>query len=86
MSTIPNVKTTDYTTEEMPIATDAPHGTNKKVNRVILDNIKAVAVPASVSGIKVEDKAVKTRKVVENGQLYILVGDKKYNTMGVEMK
>ena len=86
MSTIPSVKTTDYTTEEMPIATDAPHGTNKKVNRVILDNIKAVAVPASVSGIKVEDKAVKTRKVVENGQLYILVGDKKYNTMGVEMK
>ena len=86
MSTIPNVKTTDYTTEEMPIATDAPHGTNKKVNRVILDNIKAVAVPASVSGIKVEDKAVKTRKVVENGQLYILVGDKKYNTMGVEVK
>ena len=86
MSTIPNVKTTDYTTEEMPIATDAPHGTNKKVNRVILDNIKAVAVPASVSGIKVEDKAVKTRMVVENGQLYILVGDKKYNTMGVEVK
>lgn len=86
MSIIPSVKTTDYTSEEMPIATDAPHGTNKKVNRVILDNIKAVAVPASVSGIKVEDKAVKTRKVVENGQLYILVGDKKYNTMGVEVK
>ena len=86
MSTIPKVKITDYTTEDMPIATDAPHGTNKKVNRVILDNIKVVATTSSVNGIKAEDKAVKTRKVVENGQLYILVGDKKYNTMGVEIK
>ncbi|MGN1245785.1 MAG: hypothetical protein ACI4UN_04050 [Muribaculaceae bacterium] len=86
MSTIPNVKTTDYTTEDMPIATDAPHGVNKKVNRVILDNIKVVATISSVSDIKTAEKAVKTRKVVENGQLYILVGDKKYNAMGIEMK
>ena len=58
MSTIPNftanttkVKTTDYTTADMPIATDAPHGTNVKVNRVILDNIE-VSYEKSEGGVK----------------------------------
>ena len=31
-------------------------------------------------------KTAKVVKVVENGQVYILSGDKKYNMMGVEVK
>ena len=31
-------------------------------------------------------KEVKPRKVIENGQVLIIVGDKKYNVMGVELK
>ncbi len=31
-------------------------------------------------------KATKTVKVVENGQVYIIAGDKKYNMQGVEVK
>lgn len=30
--------------------------------------------------------AVKTYKVIENGQIYIVAGDKKYNVMGAEVK
>ncbi len=86
MSTIPFTKTTDYTTDDMPAATDAPHGTNIKVNRVILDNIKVVTVGnTAVENINA-DKVVKARKVIENGQIYIVAGDKKYNVMGVEVK
>ena len=86
MSVIPNIKTTAYATTDMPIATDAPHGTNNKVNRVIFDNIKVVAQKgSSVEDIKVA-KEVKPRKVIENGQFYIIVDDKKFNAMGVEVK
>ena len=31
-------------------------------------------------------KATKARKVIENGQIFIIAGDKKYNLMGVEVK
>lgn len=31
-------------------------------------------------------QAVKTYKVIENGQIYIIAGDKKYNVMGAEVK
>lgn len=86
MSTIPATKTTNYATTDMPIATDAPHGTNVKVNRVIFDNIKVVTVGnTAVENINA-DKVVKARKVIENGQVYIVAGDKKYNVMGVEVK
>ena len=86
MSTIPAVKTTDYSTPEMPIAEDAPHGVNVKVNRVVLDNIKVVKAGSSaVNDINVA-KEVKARKVMENGQIYIIAGDKKYNVMGAEVK
>ena len=86
MSVIPNVKTTTYSTDDMPIATDAPHNTSNKANRIILDNIKVVAQKGSlVEDINVA-KEVKPRKVMENGQLYIIVDDKKFNAMGVEVK
>ena len=89
MSTIPNftkTKTTDYSTAEMPIDEAAPHGVNKKVNRVIFDNIKVVvADPSGVNDINVA-KEVKVRKVIENGQVLIISGDKKYNLMGAEVK
>ena len=86
-STIPAVKTTAYATEAMPIATDAPHGTNNKVNRVIFDNIK-VSYEKEVTGVNDINaaKEVKARKVMENGQIYIIAGDKKYNVMGAEVK
>ena len=89
MSTIPNftkTKTTDYSTAEMPLDENAPHGVNKKVNRVIFDNIKVVvADPSGVNDINVA-KEVKVRKVIENGQVLIISGDKKYNLMGAEVK
>lgn len=92
MSTIPNFSsakadaTKDYTTADMPEDADAPHGVNKKVNRVILDNIKVVvAAPSGVNDINVA-KEVKVRKVIENGQVLIISGDKKYNLMGAEVK
>ena len=89
MSTIPNftkTKTTDYSTAEMPVDEAAPHGVNKKVNRVIFDNIKVVvADPSGVNDINVA-KEVKVRKVIENGQVLIISGDKKYNLMGAEVK
>ena len=89
MSTLPNftkTKTTDYSTAEMPIDEAAPHGVNKKVNRVIFDNIKVVvADPSGVNDINVA-KEVKVRKVIENGQVLIISGDKKYNLMGAEVK
>ena len=86
LSLIPKVKTTDYTTAEFPIATDAPHKVNKGANRVIFDNIKVVvADPSGVNDINVA-KEVKVRKVIENGQVLIISGDKKYNLMGAEVK
>ena len=89
MSTLPNftkTKTTDYSTAEMPVDENAPHGVNKKVNRVIFDNIKVVvADPSGVNDINVA-KEVKVRKVIENGQVLIISGDKKYNLMGAEVK
>ena len=42
-------------------------------------------VPTAVTDVKT-NTTVKARKVLENGQIYILVGDKKYNLMGVEVK
>ncbi len=90
MSVIPSfgTKTTNYVLEGMPADPNAPHGVNVKVNRVIIDNVKVVTVPAS--GINDVTAAaatqVKARKVVENGQVYIIAGDKKYNVMGAEVK
>lgn len=40
---------------------------------------------AGINDVKAAD-ATKAQKVVENGQIYILVGDKKYNVMGAEVK
>ena len=88
MSVIPSfgTKSTDYTSADMPAATDAEHGVNIKVNRVILDNIKVTTLTSTVIETIASSKEVKPRKVIENGQVYILVGDKKYNVMGVEVK
>ena len=41
--------------------------------------------PTAVNDINVA-KTVKAQKVMENGQVLILVGDKKYNVMGAEVK
>lgn len=45
-------------------------------------------ITATSSGISDVNAAqtVKARKVIENGQVYIIAGDKKYNVMGVEVK
>lgn len=87
LSLIPKVKTTDYTTAEFPIATDAPHKVNKSANRVIFDNIKVSynAISSAITDVTAT-KEVKARKVIENGQIYIIAGDKKYNLMGAEVK
>ena len=87
LSLIPKVKTTDYTTTEFPIATDAPHKVNKGANRVIFDNIKVSynAISSAITDVTAA-KEVKARKVIENGQIYIIAGDKKYNMMGAEVK
>ena len=87
LSLIPKVKTTDYTTTEFPIATDAPHKVNKGANRVIFDNIKVSynAISSAITDVTAA-KEVKARKVIENGQIYIIAGDKKYNLMGAEVK
>ncbi|MDO4512321.1 MAG: hypothetical protein Q4B68_10965 [Bacteroidales bacterium] len=86
-SMIPGVKTTTYATTEFPIATDAEHGVNNAVNRIIFDNIKVSyeEVPTAVEDINAA-VAPKTRKVIENGQVYIIAGDKKFNVMGAEVK
>ncbi len=89
MSVKPNfskTKETDYTSADMPAATDYEHGVNIKVNRVIIDNIKVTTLTSTVIETVATSKEVKPRKVIENGQVYILVGDKKYNVMGVEVK
>lgn len=88
MSVIPSfgTKTTDYTSDDMPAATDTEHGVNIKVNRVILDNIKVTTLTSTVVENIATSKEVKPRKVIENGQVLIIVGDKKYNVMGVELK
>lgn len=89
MSVMPNfgkTKTTDYTSADMPAATDAEHGVNIKVNRVIIDNIKVTTLTSTVIETIGVNKEVKPRKVLENGQVYIIVGDKKYNVMGMEVK
>lgn len=86
MSVIPFTKTTNYATDDMPAATDTEHGVNVKVNRVILDNIKVVTVGNTAVDNIAADKVVKARKVVENGQVYIVAGDKKYNMMGAQVK
>ena len=41
--------------------------------------------PTGINDVKAAD-AQKAQKVVENGQIYILIGDKKYNVMGAEVK
>ena len=45
-------------------------------------------ITATSSGINDVNAAetVKARKVIENGQIYIIAGDKKYNVMGAEVK
>ena len=92
MSTIPNFLsgkndgTANYVTAELPVDENAPHGASEKANRVIIDNIKVVvADPSGVNDINVA-KEVKVRKVIENGQVLIISGDKKYNLMGAEVK
>ena len=74
-------------TAEFPIATDAPHKVNKGANRVIFDNIKVSynAISSAITDVTAA-KEVKARKVIENGQIYIIAGDKKYNMMGAEVK
>jgi len=44
-----------------------------------------VSEPTAITDVTTT-KAVKTVKVIENGQVYIIAGDKKYNAMGVEVK
>ncbi len=80
-------KTTDYVIKDMPAATDAPHGVNVGANRVILDNVKVTyeTVPTAIADVTAA-KQVKAYKVIENGQIYIIAGDKKYNVMGAEVK
>ena len=87
-SIIPSTAKTDaYATDDLPIATDAPHGTNNKVNRVIIDNVKVVTIPEPTAVTDINTaKAVKAQKVIENGQVLIVVGDKKFNLMGVQVK
>ena len=45
-------------------------------------------ITATSSGINDVNAAatVKARKVIDNGQIYIIAGDKKYNVMGAEVK
>lgn len=47
--------------------------------------ITAVASGSGVNDITATGE-VKARKVIENGQVYIIAGDKKYNVMGAEVK
>ncbi len=89
MSVLPSfgTKCTNYVLEGLPAADpNAPHGVNVKVNRVIIDNVKVVTAPASGINDVTAAKEVKARKVIENGQVYIIAGDKKYNVMGAEVK
>lgn len=93
MSVIPefgSTKTTDYTkfiSEGAPAADpNAPYGVNVKANRIMLDNIKVVTTGTSGIDEINAAKEVKARKVMENGQIYIIAGDKKYNVMGAEVK
>ena len=60
---------------------------NKGANRVIFDNIKVSynAISSAITDVTAA-KEVKVRKVIENGQIYIIAGDKKYNMMGAEVK
>ena len=50
-----------------------------------LINVVEPVVPTAVTDINT-NATVKAQKVIENGQVIIVVGDKKYNTMGVEVK
>ena len=87
MSTIPGFsKTTNYATTDRPAATDTEHGVNVKVNRVIFDNIKVVTVGSTAVEEINADKVAKPYKVIENGQVYIVAGDKKFNIMGAQVK
>ena len=52
---------------------------------VLTYTAKQGAEPTGINDVNVAD-ANKARKVIENGQIYIMVGDKKYNIMGVEVK
>ena len=46
---------------------------------------KITATSSGVSDVNAA-QTVKARKVIENGQVYIIAGDKKYNVMGAEVK
>lgn len=46
---------------------------------------KITATSSGISDVNVA-QTVKARKVIENGQIYIIAGDKKYNVMGAEVK
>lgn len=47
-------------------------------------DIEEAPTPTGVTDVTA--KAVKAQKVIENGQIYIIAGDKKFNIMGVEVK
>ena len=52
---------------------------------VLTYTAKQGAELTGINDVKTAD-ATKARKVIENGQIYIMVGDKKYNVMGAEVK
>ena len=52
---------------------------------VLTYTAKQGAELTGINDVKAAD-ATKARKVIENGQIYIMVGDKKYNVMGAEVK
>ena len=52
---------------------------------VLTYTAKQGAELTGINNVKAAD-ATKARKVIENGQIYIMVGDKKYNVMGAEVK
>ena len=50
-----------------------------------VSKFKITATSSGVSDVNAA-QTVKARKVIENGQVYIIAGDKKYNVMGAEVK
>ena len=44
------------------------------------------SIPVATGVTDITRTEVKAKKVIENGQVVIIKGDKKYNLMGVEIK
>ena len=44
------------------------------------------SIPVATGVTDITSTEVKAKKVIENGQVVIIKGDKKYNLMGVEIK